>query len=98
VYVRYLPKGTRAGDARASFLTVGTYPTAGAYANLRHAAKDGGATSARTRDGGLVIVPDRARTSAYLAYPGSKVQVEVFEPDADDALGLVLSGSVAPVG
>ena len=98
VYVRYLPKGTRAGDPHASFLTVGTYPADRAYANLRHAATGGGATSKPTRDGGLVLVSNRVPTSAYLAYPGSNVQVEVFEPAAKQALGLVVSGSVVPLG
>jgi hypothetical protein len=97
VYVRYLPEGVHAGDPRASFLTVGTYPADHAYASLRHAATAESVTSKRTSDGGLAVVSDRAPASAYLAYPGSKLQVEVYEPDADKALGLVLSGSVVPV-
>lgn len=98
VYVRYLPKGVRAGDERADFLGVGTYPSAHPYANLRKAAGDPGVISKRTADGGLVVVSERAPTSVYLAHPDSKLQVEVYEPDPTKALGLVLSGSVVPVG
>jgi hypothetical protein len=39
VYVRYLPEGTQVGDPRARFLTVGTYPRAGAWAELKRAAR-----------------------------------------------------------
>ena len=31
VYVRYLPRGAAAGDPRAGFLTVGTYPGVDAF-------------------------------------------------------------------
>ena len=36
-------------------------------------------------------------TSVYVAYPGSKVQIEVFDPDPARALRLVTSGHIQPV-
>jgi len=42
---------------------------------------------------------DKARpTSAYLAFPGSDFQIEVYHPSAARALRLATSGQVAPVG
>src|SRR5918994_1117763 len=52
VYVRYLPEGTDVGDPRSQFLTVGTYPRAGAFAELQRAAKAKGAVSLKVGDDG----------------------------------------------
>jgi hypothetical protein len=96
VFVRYLPQGVSAGDPRADFVTVGTYPDAGAYANLERAARRSDATSVRLDDGGLTVVSSKAPSSAYVGWPGSKYQVEVFDPSGD-ARGLVVGRVVAPV-
>ena len=45
-----------------------------------------------------LLIGSRTRpTSVYLAYPGSRVQVEVFDPSAREARRLVASGQVQPV-
>ena len=97
VYVRYLPEGTDVGDPRSQFLTVGTYPRAGAFAELQRAAKAKGAVSLKVGDDGLAIFSQSRPTSVYLGYREAKYQVEVFSPSPDEARRLALSGAVVPV-
>lgn len=97
VYVRYLPEGTDVGDPRSQFLTVGTYPRAGAFAELQRAAKAKGAVSLKVGDDGLAVFSQSRPTSVYLGYPDAKYQVEVFHPSPDEARRLALSGAVVPV-
>ena len=97
VYVRYLPEGTDVGDPRSQFLTVGTYPRAGAFAELQRAAKAKGAVSVKVGDAGLAVFSQSRPTSVYLGYPDAKYQVEVFNPSPDEARRLALSGQIVPV-
>jgi hypothetical protein len=98
VYVRYLPPGTPLGDPRPSFLTVGTYSKPNAFASLKRLGNRNGNTSNKIDGGGVAVFSDSRPQSVYFAYPGSKVQVEVYDPSARRALRLVLSGRVKPVG
>lgn len=97
VYVRYLPEGTDVGDPRARFLTVGTYPRAGAWAELKRAAKAKGAISLKLERGGLAVFSEARPTSVYFGYPDARYQVEVYHPSPDEARRLALSGQVVPV-
>ena len=96
VYVRYLPEGVAVGDPRPQFLTIGTYPRANAFAELKRAARVSGATS-RTLPGGGMAVFSRGSSSVYFGYRGAKYQVEVYAPSPGSARQLVLSGRVVPV-
>jgi hypothetical protein len=97
VYVRYLPEGTEVGDPRSRFLTVGTYPRAGAWAELQRAAKAKGAVSLKLDRGGLAVFSEAKPTSVYFGYPDARYQVEVYHPSPDEARRLALSGQVVPV-
>jgi hypothetical protein len=97
VYVRYLPSGTAPGDPRADFLTIGSYSRPDPYGDLLAAARRSGAISLRLPHKGLAVYDQNKPTSIYLAYPGSKEQVEVFDPSATRALRLIESGRVRPV-
>jgi hypothetical protein len=98
VFVRYLPKGVDVGDRRASFLTVATYPVAGAVAALRRAAAAGG-VGMETEDGGFAYYARNKPTSVYYASPrASGYQVEVFDPSPRRARSFVLSGRIRPIG
>jgi hypothetical protein len=96
VYVRYLPKGAPVGD-RTPFLTVATYPLPNGYARLSAASQRAGSESRRIRGGGLVVYPKQAGQRAYLAYPGGKYQVEVFDPTVGRAARVTLSGRVLAI-
>jgi hypothetical protein len=96
VYVRYLPEGVAVGDPRPQFLTVGTYPRAKAFAELKRAARAGGALSRQLPGGGIAVF-SRGSSSVYFGYPDARYQVEVFAPSPGSARKLVLSGQVVPV-
>lgn len=96
VFVRYLPQGFVAGDTRPEFMTVATYPTSGAYDNLRRATKTGGSAIA-VADGGIALTWHHSTTNVYLAYPDTNYQVEVFNPVPGHARKLLLNGAIAPI-
>jgi len=98
VYIRYLPRGTKIGDPKPNYLTVGTYPQAKAFATLKATAKKQGAPTIELRGGGLAFADKERPTSVYLAYPGSAYQIEVYHPSAARARALVTSGEIVPVG
>jgi hypothetical protein len=97
VYVRYLPEGTKAGDPRPQFLTVGTYPRRNAFAELRRASRAPGAATRKLPEGGLMVFNERTPASVYFGYPDAAYQVEVFHPTPNAARDLVLAGQVLPV-
>ncbi|MDW5595231.1 hypothetical protein VSS74_12845 [Conexibacter stalactiti] len=97
IFVRYLPEGVAVGDPAADYLTVASYPQRSAYAALLATARRKGASTVAVPGGGRGYQdPDRA-TSAYVAFPGSDVQVEVFDPAAGAALRAVQAGAIVPV-
>lgn len=97
VFVRYLPQGYVAGDTRPDFLTVATYPTSGAYENLRRAAARLGASAISVAGGGILVGWRRSAKNVYLAYPHASYQVEVFDPVPGHARKLLLNGAIVPV-
>jgi hypothetical protein len=98
VYLRYLPPGVDAGDPRPRFLTVGTYPVVNAAASLRRTAADEGGTLGRTARGGVVLLSPSSGGNVYIAYPGSDLQIEVYDPAPGRARWLIRSGGIRPVG
>jgi len=97
VWVRYLTGDARLGDARADYLTVGTYPRADALAAARAAAAGEQTRSAELPDGGVMLWSVERPESVYAASPGSDLLVEVYSPDPERARALVRGGAVAPL-
>ncbi len=93
-YVRYLPAGVNAGDPRAKFLIVATYPFPGAYDALK---KVSNGKAVDVKGGGLALVSEGNAKSVHVAYPGVDYQMEVFHPSAARAIGVATSGDVQPV-
>ena len=96
VYVRYLAANEPAGS-KNPFLTVGTYEKADAYAGLQKAATQAGAKSGKLTGGAFVVVPADKPTSAYFAFEGHNLLMEVYDPTPGEALKLVTSGAVNPI-
>ena len=100
VYLRYLPAGVAAGTAKP-YLTVATYPLAGAAATTASSAHEPGAVRIQlpgAAAAGAVAFFNKARpTNVYIAQAGSNEQVEVFDPSAAHAHELVAGGKVQPV-
>lgn len=97
VYVRYVPRGATAGDRRSSFLTVGTYPGADAYANLKQVSTGPAVHSNLLPDDGLLVAPKLLPKSVYLAYPKADYQVEVYDGSPGAARRMALNGLIEPV-
>jgi hypothetical protein len=98
IFIRYLPPGAEVGNKRADYTIVGTYPVPDALEVLRKLSKQEGEKGVLAPGGGLAVYSIDAPNNVYVAFPGSDVQVEVFDPRPKRALRLVTSGRVAPVG
>jgi hypothetical protein len=96
-FIRYLPAGVKVGDRRPGFLAIGTYVEQGAFAQTRAAGQWPGGVTMKLSRAGLAVYNRGRPTSVYFAYPGSDVQVEVFDPTARVARRLVLAGRVVPI-
>lgn len=62
---------------------------------VRRAARQRGLRTFHVADGGVGVA---LKKSTYLAYPGSDVEIEVFNPEPGRAEGLVKAGKIAPIG
>ena len=98
IYVRYLPPTADVGTKQAAYALVGTYPVPKAFDVLKGLAKNSGETSFTAPKGGIAVYSNSHPTNVYLAYPGSDVQIEVYDPTPGNARTLVASGRVVPVG
>ena len=95
VYVRYLDEPSEVGTT-SHRLTVGTYERSDAYSLVTHLAAVPGATVRQLKAGALVVVP-AGSTSAYFAFRGSGLLMEVYDPTPGRAFTLVTSGAVQPI-
>jgi len=98
VYIRYLPPGVAVGDVQPAYLTIGTYPRPKALNGLRRLARRSGNATFPVAGGGLGVYSRSRPNSVYVAYPGGAVQVEVYDPSAEQARKLAREGRVRPVG
>jgi len=97
VIVRYLTGDAEAGTTAQNFLAVGTYQDDNAVAGLRQQATEPGQLHHNLRGGGIVVSGRDNPRNAYVAYEGSDYQIEVYDPQPAQALGLALTGAVVPV-
>jgi hypothetical protein len=97
VFLRYLPPDVPVGIRQAAFTIVGTYPVDGAYKVLQQLAKKPHEHNFTAPLGGLAVYSSDQPSNVYLAYPGSNLQIEVYDPSPKRARGLITSGQVAPV-
>ncbi|MET0741429.1 MAG: hypothetical protein ABWZ26_07755 [Candidatus Nanopelagicales bacterium] len=93
-YVRYLPEDAEVGDDTSEYLTVATYSVVDGYQLLADSATTAGATGVEAESGALVVTHANDDKRAYFAFEGSDFQVEVFDPVAGVAAGLVADGSL----
>jgi hypothetical protein len=96
-YIRYLPKSAPIGDSHAKYLSVGTYPVKDAPGAVRAMAKRLGVTPSTLSGGAIAVQDTKHPQSVYLAYPGSNLQIEVFDPSPSVARHLALSGGISAI-
>ena len=97
VFIRYLPKNVAVGIRQAAYTIVGTYPVENAYKVLQGLAKKPDESSFSAPSGGFAVYSTTQSNNVYLAYPGSNLQIEVYDPSPQKARGLITSGQVAAV-
>jgi hypothetical protein len=97
IFIRYLPKGVPVGVDKADYTIVGTYPVPNATGVLEGLAKKSGEHKLLVPGGGIAVYSSSHPTNVYVAYRGSNLQIEVFDPSAERAVGIVTSGQVVPV-
>jgi len=97
IFVRYLPNGVPVGVDRADYTIVGTYPVPNATKVLEGLAAKPHEHKLLVPGGGIAVYSSSQPTNVYVAYPGSNLQIEVFDPSAKRAQQLVASGQVVPV-
>ena len=97
IFVRYLPHGVPIGSPQAIFTIVGTYPVPNAFNVQKKLAKKSGELSFTAPHHGLAVFSTARPTNVYLAYPGSNLQIEVFDPSPQRARNLIMTGRVVPV-
>lgn len=90
IYVRYLPGGVGLNDTKTLFRAIGTYAQKNAFTVSRNAGKTAGNTGFINADGNAVFYAKGRPTNIYIGIKGKDIQVEVFDPVVDQALGLVL--------
>jgi hypothetical protein len=96
VFVRYLTSSAQAGDPRAAYTTVATYPMKNAFARVRAAGTRPGAVAGEA-PGGATLYYKKTPSNVYVARPGSDYLVEVFAPQPKAALQLASSASLVQV-
>jgi len=99
VYIRYLPPTGDPASQRSRSLTIGSYPVGNAVAGLEVVAKRPGENTytIHTVPGAIAVSSVDKPTSVYVAFPGSSVQVEVYDPNPAVALQTVLQGEIVPL-
>jgi hypothetical protein len=95
--IRYLPPGVAIADPRPDFLTVGTYPVARSYTLLRRKGSERGYRLRRAAGGGIAVWSENRPQSVYLAFPGSDLQIEIYDISAARARRLAITGAVQPI-
>jgi hypothetical protein len=96
VFIRYLPPKVALG-ASGSYLTVATYPFPGAFGAIK-AIKGKSIEKVNVPGKGLATIDAAHPSNIHLAYPGSPVQVEVFDPSPALVRQIVRSGQVSAIG
>jgi hypothetical protein len=96
VLVRYLPRGAAIGTT-TPYLTVGTYTVTNAYAATQRAASRPDVVRIKVASSAIAFSTTSHPLNAWITYPGSKYQIEVFDPTPGRARKLVASGRVIRV-
>jgi hypothetical protein len=96
VFISYLPLGVPIGSSKP-YLTVGTYPLNNAFAVTSRRAARNGSDPIDIGNDGVAFSSRKAPESVFLAYRGSGVQIEVFDPTPGRARDLVRSRRVTAV-
>jgi len=89
-FVRYLPKGLGLADTTSTFRIIATYIQKGAFLTTRTAGTQVGNVGFTNVDGNTVFYVKTRPTNVYVGIRDKDVQLEIFDPDIDQALAIAL--------
>jgi hypothetical protein len=89
-FVRYLPNGNGLNDTTTSFRVIATYVQKGAFLITQSAGGVSGNVGFTNVDGNAVFYVKTRPTNVYMGIKDKDIQIEIFDPGIDQALGLSL--------
>jgi hypothetical protein len=89
-YVRYLPAGVGPTDTKTLSRAIGTYVQKDSFSITQKAGQNTGNVGFINADGNAVFYVKVRPTNVYIGVPKLNLQIEVFDPGVDQALGLAL--------
>jgi hypothetical protein len=96
IFLRYLPAGSKAG-AEGAYLSVGTYPFAGAFAATVRAGGQKGFARVKVAAGVAAVYTRGRPTNVFVAFRGADYQIELFDAKPGRARRLVAERRIVPV-
>lgn len=93
IFVKYLPGGVGINDTTTPFRTIGTYVQKSAYAVAQYTGTTAGNIGMADGNGNAIFYSSARDTNIYVGIKGKDIQVEVYDPVAGQALGLVLTAN-----
>lgn len=89
-FVRYLPKGNGINDTTTSYRVIATYIQKGAFLVTQSAGGVTGNVGFTNVDGNSVFYVKTRPTNVYMGVKDKDIQIEIYDPGIDQALGLAL--------
>ncbi len=89
-FVRYLPNGNGLNDSTTSFRVIATYVQKNAFLITQSAGGVTGNVGFTNVDGNAVFYVKTRPTNVYMGIKDKDIQIEIFDPGIDQALGLSL--------
>ena len=89
-FVRYLPNGQGLDDTTTSYRVIATYSQKGAFLVTQSAGGVTGNVGFTNVDGNAVFYVKTRPTNVYMGIKNKDIQIEIFDPGIDQALGLSL--------
>lgn len=89
-FVRYLPNGNGINDTTTSFRVIATYTLKNAFLITQSAGGVSGNVGFTNVDSNAVFYVKSRPTNVYVGIKGKDIQIEIFDPGIDQALGLSL--------
>lgn len=97
--IRYIKSATQSSNVVANSRVIATYTAANAFGNTVAAASRAGNKGFRNPNGSVVFYANTKNTDVYLAFPNKKVQIEIYDPLAGQALSLaILQDQITKIG
>lgn len=97
--LRYIKLNSKPSDYLSNSRVIATYKSKDAFADSIAAAERPENTGFRNSDGSVVFYAKAKNTAVYLSFPRKKVQIEIYDPIAGQALSLaILQDQITKVG